>query len=98
MVGMMGRAGVEWLTVVEYVVWYALASGRPMESAHYRGVYEQGQRERAERAAAFERIQTEAPDVAALMVRVREVFGPGAGVGATVELDGRRVWPVEVER
>lgn len=52
------------------------------------------ERLRQDRAAAWQRIQTEAPDVAALMVRVREVFGPGAGVGATVDIGGERVWPV----
>lgn len=96
-IGMMGRAGVGWPTVLEYVAWYALASGRPMESAHYRDVYEQGKRERAERATAYERIQREAPDVAALMRRVRKVFGPGAGRGATVEIGGERVWPTRKE-
>lgn len=52
-------------------------------------------RVKAKRAAAWQRIQTEAPDVAELMRRVREVFGPGAGRGATVEIGGQRVWPVE---
>lgn len=52
---------------------------------------------KAKRAAAWHRIQTEAPDVAELMRRVRERFGPRAGAGAVVTIRGERVWPAEGE-
>lgn len=53
---------------------------------------------KAAREAAWHRIQSEAPEVAELMRRVRARFGPRAGVGAVVTIGGERVWPVEGER
>lgn len=49
-------------------------------------------RERESRRAAWARVQTEAPEMAAFLSECREVFG--ATDVLTIDLDGARVWDV----
>lgn len=97
---MLGLAGVAWEDVRAYLLWLGVDGWKRLNTpGDYRRHFDDGLLERAKlaqaRAAAFHRIQSEAPEVAELMRRVRARFGPRAGVGAVVTIGGERAWPVE---
>lgn len=95
----LGLQGVTWDVAREYLLWLGVDSWLENSTpGDYVADFEAGQakreRERAKRAEVFARIESEAPDVAALMRAVRQRFGPGSCVGAEVVLNGQTVLPV----